>query len=255
MPAMWRYSTRDPVSSSAGMIHFDCPRCGLTITPKASSVTVEHCPRCVSASGARTAPAPDAIVTRWVDAFNVWDLEGMLARFHPEVLFHPLRVAGLDRSYRGHEGVRRWFVRRTELRHEHVFVLSDVRGAGDDQVLAVGARAGARLGVRDYAVLRIASNHRRSDRGGAPLSHRPGHARTPRPGPMSACICRGKRPAQRASSRAWQRSSSATRQGKPMIGRPAREALGPGIVAPSCACVARRTGIAAWRGRAGDREE
>jgi SnoaL-like domain len=114
MPAMWRYSTRDPVSSSAGMIHFDCPRCGLTITPKASSVTVEHCPRCVSASGARTAPAPDAIVTRWVDAFNVWDLEGMLARFHPEVLFHPLRVAGLDRSYRGHDGVRRWFVRRTQ---------------------------------------------------------------------------------------------------------------------------------------------
>ena len=65
----------------------------------------------------------------------------MLARFHPEVRFHPLRLAGLDRSYRGHGGVCRWFVRRTQLRHEHVFALSDVHGACDDQVLAVGALA------------------------------------------------------------------------------------------------------------------
>jgi len=65
----------------------------------------------------------------------------MLARFHPEVRFHPLRLAGLDGSYRGHDGVRRWFVRRTQLRHEHVFVSSDVHGAGDDRVLAVGALA------------------------------------------------------------------------------------------------------------------
>ena len=89
-------------------------------------------------SGAATAPARDAIV-RWVDAFNQRDLEGMLARFHPEVRFHPLRLVGLDGSYRGHDGVRRWFVRRTQLRHEHVFVLSDVNGVGDDRVLAVGA--------------------------------------------------------------------------------------------------------------------
>jgi hypothetical protein len=81
------------------MIDFDCPRCGLTITPTASALAVEHCPQCVSGvSGVATAPAPDAIVTRWVDAFNERDLEGTLARLHPEVLFHPLRVAGLDRS-------------------------------------------------------------------------------------------------------------------------------------------------------------
>ncbi len=42
----------------------------------------------------RTAPARDAIVARWVDAFNDRDLEGMLARCHPEVRFHPLRLAG-----------------------------------------------------------------------------------------------------------------------------------------------------------------
>ena len=32
-------------------------------------------------------------------------------------------------------------MRRAQLRHTHVFVLSDVHGAGDDQVLAVGALA------------------------------------------------------------------------------------------------------------------
>lgn len=30
-------------------------------------------------------------------------------------------------------------MRRTQLHHEHLFVLSDVHGAGDHQVLAVGA--------------------------------------------------------------------------------------------------------------------
>ena len=30
-------------------------------------------------------------------------------------------------------------MRHTQLRHEHVFVSSDVHGAGDHQVLAVGA--------------------------------------------------------------------------------------------------------------------
>ena len=95
-------------------------------------------PRCVGVSGATTAPARDAVV-RWVDAFNVRDLEGTLARFHPAVRFRPLRLVGLDGSYRGHDGVRRWFARRTQLGHEHVFVLSDVHRAGDDRLLAVGA--------------------------------------------------------------------------------------------------------------------
>jgi ketosteroid isomerase-like protein len=110
--------TRDP--SSAGMIYFDCPRCGFSV------------------SGATTAPARDAIV-RWADAFNGRDFEGMLARFHPDVRFHPRGPVGLDGSYRGHDGAKRWFVRRTQLRHELVFALSDVHCAGDDQVLAVGA--------------------------------------------------------------------------------------------------------------------
>jgi hypothetical protein len=28
--------------------YFNCPRCGLTILPKADCLTVEHCPRCLA---------------------------------------------------------------------------------------------------------------------------------------------------------------------------------------------------------------
>lgn len=43
--------TRDPGSNGAGTIHLNCPRCGLTITPKANWLTVEHCPRSIARSG------------------------------------------------------------------------------------------------------------------------------------------------------------------------------------------------------------
>ena len=32
-------------------IHLNCPRCGLTIKPKASWLTIGHCPRCIARSG------------------------------------------------------------------------------------------------------------------------------------------------------------------------------------------------------------
>ena len=37
------------------------------------------------------APAPDALVTRWLDAFTARDVEGMLAGVHPQARFQPLR--------------------------------------------------------------------------------------------------------------------------------------------------------------------
>lgn len=58
-----------------------------------------------SVSGATIAPARNAVVG-WVDAFNERDLEGKLGRFYPEVGSQPLRLVGLDGSYRGHNGVR-----------------------------------------------------------------------------------------------------------------------------------------------------
>jgi len=43
-------SSRDPAPRSVGSFHLNCPRCGLTITPRAAWLTVEHCPRCMARS-------------------------------------------------------------------------------------------------------------------------------------------------------------------------------------------------------------
>ena len=50
-PAMSRLRRRDQASNGVGLIHLNCPRCGLTITPKAGRLTVEHCPRCMARGG------------------------------------------------------------------------------------------------------------------------------------------------------------------------------------------------------------
>jgi hypothetical protein len=33
------------------MTYLNCPQCGLTISPKADWLTIEHCPRCVARRG------------------------------------------------------------------------------------------------------------------------------------------------------------------------------------------------------------
>ena len=54
MPEMWSRSTRDPVSSTAGTIQCDCPRCGLTVTLlSAISTRIVHSRRVVPRSATR----------------------------------------------------------------------------------------------------------------------------------------------------------------------------------------------------------
>ncbi len=79
------------------------------------------------------------VVSRWVDAFNGRDLNGMLACLGAEVRFHPLRLSGLAAAYHGHDGVRVWFAQLRRLRHEHRIVVSDARAVGEEQVIAVGS--------------------------------------------------------------------------------------------------------------------
>ena len=43
--------TRGQVFTGAGRVHLNCPRCGLTITPKARPLTAERCPRCLARNG------------------------------------------------------------------------------------------------------------------------------------------------------------------------------------------------------------
>ena len=41
-------STDDPIGSPRPAPFLNCPRCGLSIKPKAHWMTVEHCPRCLA---------------------------------------------------------------------------------------------------------------------------------------------------------------------------------------------------------------
>lgn len=38
----------DPAASARAVSFLNCPRCGLSIRPKASWLTIEHCPRCIA---------------------------------------------------------------------------------------------------------------------------------------------------------------------------------------------------------------
>lgn len=49
------------------------------------------------------------LVARFISAFNFRDLDTMLETLDPEVDFHPLRMLGVEHSYRGHSGVEEWF--------------------------------------------------------------------------------------------------------------------------------------------------
>ena len=48
---MRHLQTREPAFEGARAIHLNCPRCGLTITPRALWLTIEHCPRCIARNG------------------------------------------------------------------------------------------------------------------------------------------------------------------------------------------------------------
>ena len=41
-------SAEDPAASRRAAPFLNCPRCGLSIRPKARWMTVEHCPRCLA---------------------------------------------------------------------------------------------------------------------------------------------------------------------------------------------------------------
>lgn len=47
-PGMPHPPTRHSASNSGATIHFNCARCGLTITPKTGRLTLEQCPRCAA---------------------------------------------------------------------------------------------------------------------------------------------------------------------------------------------------------------
>jgi ketosteroid isomerase-like protein len=85
------------------------------------------------------AQAPEATVSRWMDAFNAGDVDAMVACLDPHVALQPLRLYGLDHAYHGHDGIRAWFVQLRQLGHQHHIVITDIHATGVGHVLASGA--------------------------------------------------------------------------------------------------------------------
>jgi hypothetical protein len=127
-----------------------CPSCGTVVSVKVVWAIHDICPQCMeplsgaasqgeSEAPSATRPAePEVIVAKWLDAFNVRDLDGMLALMDERIEFHPLRLPGLESAYRGHDGVRSWFAQLVEMEHRHRIELTEVRNTRDDRLLAVG---------------------------------------------------------------------------------------------------------------------
>jgi ketosteroid isomerase-like protein len=80
----------------------------------------------------------ESVVTRWVDAFNALDLDGMLACLAERVEFRPLRLSGLSGCYRGHDGVREWFASLRHSRQHHPIVIQKTLDVGSGRILAMG---------------------------------------------------------------------------------------------------------------------
>lgn len=79
------------------------------------------------------------IASRWVEAFNARDIEGMLACLAEDVKFHPLRLGGCSGSYSGHDGIRLWWDQLNSDRLDHVIVISETRDVGADRIIASGS--------------------------------------------------------------------------------------------------------------------
>lgn len=89
----------------------------------------------------RIAPGqiPERIVSRWFAAFDARDLDGLLSLLDRRVDFHPLKLGILVGSYRGHDGVREWWLNLERHHVEYQIGISDVRSVGGGMVLAVGS--------------------------------------------------------------------------------------------------------------------
>lgn len=83
---------------------------------------------------------PEIVVLSWIDAFNARDLDGVLAWMDPDVVLHPMRLPGLEHTYRGHDGVTRWFASIEGLGLEHRFHITDL-SVDSGEVMGVGKLA------------------------------------------------------------------------------------------------------------------
>ena len=88
-------------------------------------------------SGWDSAPQQQ-VVTRWIEAFNVRDLAGMLSCAAPSIVFKPLRLHGVERTYTGHDGIARWLERLLRLGLDYQVQLDHLSMPAIGTVLATG---------------------------------------------------------------------------------------------------------------------
>jgi hypothetical protein len=89
-------------------------------------------------TGAAVSQSHAVLVGSFISAFNLRDLDGMLAWLAGDVEFHPLKVHGIADGYRGHAGVKEWFTRIVAFDDEHRIVVGAIEPLSAGRVLAVG---------------------------------------------------------------------------------------------------------------------
>jgi hypothetical protein len=72
----------------------------------------------------------------WVDAFNRRDAEALVALSDPDVDWHPTVLVGSRRTYRGHDGIRRWVEDLLAAAVQHRLVVRSVHSI-DERRFAV----------------------------------------------------------------------------------------------------------------------
>jgi ketosteroid isomerase-like protein len=77
------------------------------------------------------------VFERGAEAFNRGELEAWIGYIHPDVVFEPLR-SPIEGAYRGHEGIRRFFVDTRESFDSFRPNYTDIRDLEGGRLLAIG---------------------------------------------------------------------------------------------------------------------
>lgn len=79
--------------------------------------------------------AMEATGRTFVDAHNRRDIEALCELTDPDIAFHPTSLAGGERVYHGHEGLRRWVSHLDESRIVHQAQIREVRALDDNRLM------------------------------------------------------------------------------------------------------------------------
>jgi len=91
------------------------------------------------------------IVERGVEAFNDWGVEGIIPYIHPEFeATTPPNLASEPDTYRGHDGVRRWFDSFYEVMDQIRWDAHSFQQVGDRVVVEFTLRARGKTTGLDF---------------------------------------------------------------------------------------------------------